>query len=147
MPFVSLAKHADTLQLSGEKAANPLTAGQTICAHGLFDDGSETDLGVFVVLRCSGKHHCYDLAPLGCRDEYWAEHLKKAPSVSVKLVSRHGEKAVDGIEQLTRWRILSEPGAPPEAAEISMLGKSGADDAIRKWHFLADYVVSDQKAR
>ena len=145
-PFVSLAKCEGTLQLSGAKAAYPLTGGQTIAAYGLFDDGTATDVGVFVVLRCSGKNHCYDLSPLGSIDPYWGEHLGSAPSVAAKLLSRLGEKPTDGVEQLTRWRIIAEAGTPPDAAELEMLGKTGAENALKKWHFLADYVVSDVKA-
>ena len=145
-PFVSLAKCEGTLQLSGSKAAHPLTGGQTIAAYGLFDDGSPTDVGVFVVLRCSGKNHVYDFAPLGCIDPYWGEHLGKEPSVSAKLVQRLGDKASGDMEQITPWRILAEAGTPPEAADLEILGKTGADTALKKWHFLADYVVSDVKA-
>ena len=54
---------------------------------------------------------------------------------------------VDGVELLTRWRIIAEVGAPPEASEVAVLGKTGAEDALKKWHFLSDYVVTDQKAR
>ena len=69
-PFLSVSKQDGALQLSGDKASRPLAAGQTIGAHGLFDDGSDTDIAVFVVLRVTGKHHVYELAPLGCVDPY-----------------------------------------------------------------------------
>ena len=147
MPYVSVAKIDGTLQLTGAKAANPLAAGQTVAAYGCFDDGSETDLGIFKILRCSGKSHTYDMAPLGCVDPYWGEHLRSAPSVTAKLMTRPGEKTVEGVELLTRWRIISEAGTPPEAGELTVLGKGGAEDATKKWHFLADYVVTEAEAR
>ena len=131
-PLVSVAKVDGALQLSGVKAANPFKAGHTIAAHGRFDDGSETELGYFVVLRCSGKHHCYELAPLGCMDAYWAEHLRERPSVKAKVMARPGEKGESTSELLTRWRVIAEPGTEPSPASLDVLGKKGAEDAIKK---------------
>ena len=132
--------------LSGERAANPLIPGQTISAHGLFDDGAETGLGVFVVLRASGRKHHYEVAPLGCTDRYWSKHIGDAPSTRVKVISRHGETVMKDVDQLTRWRILAEAGKSPLLADLALLGKPGAEKAHRKWKFLADYMVSDQQA-
>ena len=76
----------------GDKATYPLAAGQTIVAHGVFDDYTETDSAIFVVLRSSGKHHAYDFAPLGCVDPFWSDHLKRNPSCTGKVMTRWGEK-------------------------------------------------------
>ena len=148
-PFVCVAKVEGALQLSGEKSSQPLKSGQTIAAHGTFDDLTETGLGVFVVLKCSSRHHTYDLAPVGCVDPYWSEHLKGKPSVTAKVKARAGEKVdsgPNGVELLTRWKIVAEPGDEPTVADLEALGKVGAEEAIKKWHFLAEYVVSDQQA-
>ena len=149
VPFVSVVKIDGALQLSGEKASQPLKAGQTIAAHGTFEDQSETELGFFVVLKCSGRHHTYDLAPVGSADEYWGEHLKGSPSVVAKVKARPGEKAEkgpNGMELLTRWRIVAEPGMVPDVSVLGALGKHGADEAIKKWHFLSEYIVTDKEA-
>ena len=146
MPFVSLAKYDGSLVLSGDKAARPLVAGQTIVAHGLFDDGTETGPAVFVVLRLSGKHHTYDFAPLGCTDRYWSKHLGDSPSISAKLLSRHDEKVSKDVDQITRWQVLAEPGEQPLTSALTLLGKAGAEKALKKWAFLADYVRSDKQA-
>ena len=146
-PFVSVVKVDGALQLGGDKSAQPLKAGQTIAAHGTFEDQTETDLGYFVVLRCSEKHHSYDLAPVGCVDPYWSEHLKGSPSVVAKVKARTGEKADSSIELLTRWRIVAEPGMVPASSALEPLGKHGAEEAIKKWHFLSEYIVSDNQAR
>ena len=146
MPFVSIAKMEGALSLSGEKANHPLIAGQTIAAHGLFDDGSETGLAVFVVLRSGSGHHAYELAPLGCTDRHWGKHIGDAPSIRAKLMTRPDEKVSKDVDQITRWKVLAEPGVAPLGAELSMLGKGGADEALRKWVFLSDYVVSEPQA-
>ena len=148
-PFVCVAKVEGALQLSGEKSSKPLKSGQTIAAHGMFDDQTETQLGFFVVLKCSSRHHVYDLVPVGCIDPYWSEHLKGKPSVIGKVRARVGEKVdsgPNGEELLTRWQILAEPGEEPTVAVLGALGKVGAEEAIRKWNFLAEYIVSDQQA-
>ena len=80
--FVSVVKLDGAVQLKGENAARPFKPGQTIATHGTFDDQTETDVGFFVVLRCFKKSHTYELAPLGCKDPYWEEHLKGAGCVS-----------------------------------------------------------------
>ena len=145
-PFVSVAKHPDALQLDGDRAANPLKAGQTIIAHGMFEDQSETAAGYFVVLRSSAKHHTYELAPIGCLDSYWGEHLKGKPSVVAKVMARSGEKVGGTTELLTRWRVVSGPNDKPPPESLEGLGKRGADDAVKKWCFLADYVVTEAQA-
>lgn len=145
-PFVSLAKLPDALQLTGEKASRPLSAGQTVAVHGYFDDGSHTGLAVMVVLRASGKHHHFEMAPIGCIDPYWGAHLQRSPSVSAKLISRPGEKAIGEIELITRWRVLSEAGSEPLGSDLQFLGKVGAVEAAKRWNFLSDYVVSEKEA-
>ena len=135
-PLVSVAKLAGALQLSGDRASRPFLPGQTIAAHGTFDDRSETKLGFFVVLRESGKHHCYELAPLGCLDPYWAEHLARTPSVRAKVMARHGEKMSDNTELITRWRVVAEPGDEPPTTSLEVLGKKGLEEAKTKWLFL-----------
>ena len=89
-------------------------------------------------LRSRGKHHIYELAPLGTTDRFWGKHLGDAPSIRANLVSRHDEKVSKDIDQITRWKILAEPGASPAAAELSVLGKVGAEKALKKWTFLSD---------
>ena len=132
--------------LVGDKASKPLKAGQTIAAHGTFDDGSETELGFFVVLRSGGKPHWYELAPLGVVDPYWADHLKGRPSVNAKVMSKPGEKVDGNSELLRRWRILAEPGVEPSLASFEVLGKDAAEDTVKKWLFLSEYVVADKQA-
>ena len=146
-PFVSVVKHASALQLDGERASHPLKAGQTIAAYGKFDDSTDTDLGFFVVLRCSSKHHVYELSPIGSVDPYWGEHLKGKPSITAKVMSRAGEKVSETTELLTRWRVLAEPHVQPPAASLEPLGKQGAEGALKAWSFLSDYVVTEKEAR
>ena len=144
--FVSVAKIAGALQLDGERAANPLKAGQTIAAHGTFEDASETDIGFFVVLRASSKSHTYDLAPLGCRDPYWSGHLRDKPSVSAKIMTRPSEKVGTTTELISRWRVVAEAKEMPPPSAWEPLGKRGAEDAAKKWSFLSDYVVTEAEA-
>ena len=144
--FVSVAKLGGAIQLDGENASNPLRAGQTIAAHGMFEDGSETDIGFFVVLKASSKHHTYDLAPLGCRDPYWGGHLAGKPSVSAKIMARANEKVGSTAELISRWRVVAEPKELPSPTSLEPLGKRGAEDAAKKWSFLSDYVVTEAEA-
>ena len=145
-PFVSIVQYEGALKLIGDNARNPLTPGQTVIAHGLFTDGTETGAGAFVVLRASGKPHHYEFAPLGCVDRFWQKHLSTSPSVHVKLVTKEGEKVLKEVDQITRWQIVSEPGRPPTNADLTVLGKLGAEKALRTWSFLADYIIKDQQA-
>ena len=85
VPYVSVIEHPSAYQLGGDRARNPLTPGQMIIAHGLFDDGSATDETVFLVLRGLGNY-TYVLAPLGSLDPYWGDHLAKHPQVKAKVM-------------------------------------------------------------
>ena len=113
-------------------------------AHGVFDDYTETDSAIFVVLRSIAKAHIHGFAPLGCVDRYWAGHLKRNPSCTGKIMTRWGEKVPSNMELLTRWRVLAEPGVEPATADLQSLGKDGAEDAVKQWEFLRDYVVADK---
>ena len=38
-------------------------------------------------------------------------------------------------------------GDEPTVASLVVLGKKGAEEAIRNWHFLSEYVVTEKEAR
>ena len=67
MSYVSLVALDDAHQLQGTRRSNPLKAGQTIAAHGLFEDNKPTGVGLFFVLRAHEDAGC-ELAPIGCQN-------------------------------------------------------------------------------
>ena len=146
--FVSIVKLEGATQLKGEHAARPLKPGQAIAAYGTFDDETETDIGFFMVLRSSKKNHTYELAPLGCRDPYWGKHLKGAQSITAKMMCRVNEQVdTKNVELLRRWQVLAEPKEKPPPSAFEALGKKGTEEAMGKWLFLSDYIVTDYQAR
>ena len=142
MAFVSVAELDTAYTLSGAKAGSPLTAGATILGHATFDGGEETGPALFVVLRTLSRG-TYMLAPLGSVDGYWGDHLGKTPQVKGKILQNTKEKALADMELIRRWRALAEPGAEPQKEDLSLLGKGGAERAMKTWRFLQDLVVAD----
>ena len=139
--YVSVAKMCAAYTLAGEKALNPLKAGETIIGRGTFDDGAETGPGVFVVVR-SKPNYTYVLAPLGSEDEYWSDHLRQNPTVDARILRGKEVPGAD-MELLRRWIVISPPGVAPPRSSLTMLGKKGTDEALRQWKFLADNVVAE----
>ena len=107
--FVSAADLSSAWQLTGAKLAAPLNPGETIIGHGTFDDGSETGPGVFLVLKTL-PNQIYSMAPLGCDDPYWGDHLKKRRKTDVKVMKNEKEKVPATMELLRRWRVIGRPG-------------------------------------
>ena len=140
--FVSVARLASAFTLGGDKARNPWSAGDVLACHGTFEDGSETDVGVFVVVRREDKG-LHVLAPIGCSDEYWKEHLRTKHQVMAKILQEPGEKVKGDVELMRRWRILASAGSKLEKDSVAFLGRADADQAMKTWKFLVDTVVSD----
>ena len=110
-PFVSLVAFEDAPTLEGARRGQPVTAGQTIAAHGLFEDGEDTDVGLFFVLKTYRDGGC-DVAPLGVRNEYWQSHIPARPSCSAVFLKKHGQELSQTKEVFTKWHILAELGKP-----------------------------------
>jgi hypothetical protein len=144
MAYVSVAELNTAYTLSGPKAANPMVAGSTILAHGTFDSGEETGPALFVVLRTLSRG-TYLLAPLGAVDEYWGNHLAKSPQIKAKILQTPKESVPPDMELIRRWRVLAEPGAATKKEDFALLGKGGAEQALKTWRFLQDLVVSDKE--
>ena len=142
MAFLSVAELSTAFTLVGSKAANPLAAGATVLGHGTFEDGTETGPAFFVVLR-SVSRGIYLLAPLGTTDGYWGNHLAKAPQVRARILQNVTEKTPKDMELLRHWQPVADPGVEPERSDFKKLGKDGAEEALKKWRFLKDLVVSD----
>ena len=142
--YVAVAPVDNALRLAGERALNPLRAGETIIGHGTFEDGMETGPGVFLVLRCTAKH-TYALAPLGCQDEYWSSHLSKFPQVSVRILRNLKDPVTAGNELLRRWKVIGTAGIEPDWSDVTFLGKSGVTAAQKSWAFLQDFLVADKQ--
>ena len=140
--YVSVAALDNAFRLTGDRAANPLSAGETILGHGTFEDGTETGAALFLVLRCTGKQ-TYALAPLGCKDEYWSSHLSMHPQVSARILRGSKDPVPDGSELLRRWRLLGTVGAEPDWSDVTFLGKNGVASAQKTWTFLQDFVVAE----
>ena len=144
--YVACAEMDSSFQLSGDRALNPLVPGQTIIAHGTFDDGQETGPAGFVVLRNVGKHagmQTYLLAPIGCTDPYWGDHLSKTPQVRACVMRSLKDPVPTGAELLRRWRVVADAGKEPNRDDFSSFGKTVADAVKKKWGFLNELVVAD----
>ena len=101
---------------------------KTIIAHGTFDDGQETGPAGFVVLRNVGKHagmQTYLLAPIGCTDPYWGDHLSKTPQVRACVMRSLKDPVPTGAELLRQWRVVADAGMEPNRDDFSSFGKLG----------------------
>ena len=141
-PFVSLVAFDDAHTLAGQHRGQPVTAGQTIAAHGLFEDRTDTGIGIFFVLKTAKDGSC-DVAPLGARNEYWRSHLAQRASCEAVFLKKHGQELSPTKEVFTRWQILGEPGANVDFAGHDWLGKVGVDEAKKQIIFLRTYVLCD----
>ena len=146
MPFVSLADVPDAHMLTGDLRGRPMCAGQTVAAHGLFDDGTKTGVGLFFVLRNATDGGC-EVAPLGVENDYWRSHLEQRASCTAVFLKKVGQTIPVSKEMFSKWKILAEPGADVDLGEgFPWLGKLGAVAARHKIDFLRTYVVSDAAA-
>ena len=110
--FACLVPQAEAVQLKGAGAKQPLVAGQTIVAHGTYDDSSETGPGVFLVLRQTGDIE-YLLSPLGTTDAHWESWLQKSSTVKALLWRDARDAIPTEKEHLRRWRVVTAAGEEP----------------------------------
>ena len=114
-----------------------------IVAHGIFDDGSATEEGVFLVLRGLGNA-AYVLAPLGSLDPYWGDHLAKHPQVKAKIMKTATDTVPGDFELLQRWQVISEAGQEPVKSDYDRFPQTMLDSIIPRWRFLNELVVSEK---
>ena len=74
----------------------------------------------------------------------WGDHLAKRPQIKAKILQTPKESVPPDMELIRRWRVLAEPGAAMKKEDFSLLGKAGAEQAMKTWQFLQDLVVSDK---
>ena len=140
--YVAVAPVDNAFRLTGERALNPLNAGDTIVGHGTFEDGTETGPAVFLVLRSSAKH-TYTMAPLGCQDEYWGSHLSQSPQVSARILRNVKDPVPADNELIRRWKLIGTSRNEPEWTDVTFLGKVGVTAAQKSWVFLQDFLVAE----
>ena len=140
--FSCLVPQPEAVQLKGAGAKSPLFAGQTIVAHGMYDDASETGPGIFLVLRQVGSTE-YVMAPLGSTDSHWESHLKSATTVKALLWKDVKDPIPNDRELLRRWQVVAAAGDEPKKLDFMAFGKATADHVVKKWRFLSELVVSD----
>ena len=123
-----------------------MTEGQTVAAHGLFDDGSNTGVGLFFVVRHATDAGC-EVAPLGVENEYWRSHLELRHSCTAVYLKKVGQAIPASKEVFTKWKILAGPGVDFDLGEeFPWLGKVGVAAAKKQIAFLRAYVVADEAA-
>ena len=144
-PFLSVAALDNAIQLHGDRAVNPWTGGDVIVAHGTFDDGTESGLGAFVVIRRVAPS-VYILAPVGCADPDWQEHLQEKPQIKGRVLRCVKEKIPEEMDLIRRWRKVGSTRSPPSRTDLVFLGEEKADAALQQYKFLVDLVVSDNQA-
>ena len=144
-PFLSVAELDHAIQLHGERAANPWTGGDVIVAHGTFDDGAETGPGAFVVIRRLAPA-VYVLAPVGCADDDWQEHLQDKPQIKGRVLRSVKDKIPEEMDLIRRWRKVGSSKSPPSRADLDFLGEEKVEAAMQQYKFLVDLVVSDDQA-
>ena len=118
--FSCLVPQPEAVQLKGAGAKSPLFAGQTIVAHGMYDDASETGPGIFLVLRQVGSIE-YVMAPLGSTDSHWESHLKSATTVKALLWKDVKDPIPNDRELLRRWQVVAAAGDEPKNSSAHRL--------------------------
>ena len=64
-------------------------------------------------------------------------------TVVVRILRTMKDAAGGPSELLRRWMVIGAPGVAPARDDLTMLGKKGAEDALRQWKFLTENVVAD----
>ena len=141
--FSRLFAQDGAVRLPGAQAKHPIKAGQTIIAHGMHEDGTETGAGIFLVLRQVSSRQ-YVLAPLGSADEYWDSYFSQLPTVKAVLQRNSSDTVPAETELLARWRIVSEVGEVPRKKDYGGFEKPILEGLSKKWHFLNELVVSEK---
>ena len=140
--YVAVAPVDNAFRLTGERALNPVCAGDTIVGHGAFEDGTETGPAVLLVLRSTAKH-TFSMAPLACQDEYWSSHLSKFPQISARILRNLKDPVPADNELIRRWKLIGTAGSEPEWSDVTFLGKAGVTAAQKTWGFLQDFLVAE----
>ena len=125
-----------------DRAKAPWQIGDTVLAHGVFGDGTETDLGAFLVVR-KGYKGWWTMSPLGTVDDYWKDHLQKNLQVEAKVLWSETSKPEENCESFRRWRVVAGFGEEPPQTELNFLGKTGFAEALKTWRFVTENVMSE----